>query len=71
MEAIALADLKIKHSFVKDRLPFGIRILGNEAFVACYQSGNVNILDLPKWHFEPPILDVAHGDGLTVWSGLH
>jgi YVTN family beta-propeller protein len=70
LEAIDLRDRTIKHSFDVDRLPFGLKVLGNEVFVACYLSGNLNILDMATWTMETPMLNVAHGDGFAVWTGI-
>ena len=70
LEAIDLRDLNVKHSFDVDRLPFGIRAVGDDAFVACYLSGNLNVVNLKTWTMEPSIMNVAHGDGLAVWNGI-
>jgi len=70
LEAIDLSDYVVKHSFDVDRLPFGIKVLGEEAFVACYLSGNIDVLNLGNWTLEAPIMNVAHGDGLAVWNGI-
>ncbi len=69
LEAVDLSDRKIKHVNEVDRLPFGIKVVGNEAFVACYLSGSLNVLNLATWTMESPIMNVAHGDGLAVWNG--
>ncbi|RXH56169.1 hypothetical protein GRAN_3026 [Granulicella sibirica] len=69
LEVLDLQDLTVRHTFDVDRLPFGIKIVNNEAFVACYLSGNLDVLNLQDWTMEPPIPGVAHGDGLAVWTG--
>ena len=70
LEALDVRDFTVKHSFKVDRLPFGLKILGGEAFAACYLSGNLEVLDLTAWTMGPPIMNVAHGDGLAVWKGV-
>ena len=70
LEVLDLQDLTVKHAFDVDRLPFGIKIVGNETFVACYLSGNLDVLNLATWTMEPSIPNVAHGDGLAVWTGV-
>lgn len=70
LEAVDLQDLKVRHSFDVDRLPYGIEIHGHEAFVACYLSGNLDVLNMATWTLEAPIAGVAHGDGVTLWTGL-
>jgi YVTN family beta-propeller protein len=69
LEVLDLENLAAVHIFDVDRLPFGIRVVGSEAFVACYLSGNLDVLNLADWTMEPPISSVAHGDGLAVWNG--
>ncbi|RXH58334.1 YncE family protein [Granulicella sibirica] len=70
LEAVDLMDLTVQHSYDVDRLPYGIEFYGNEAFVACYLSGNLEVLDMSTWTLEAPITGVAHGDGITLWPGL-
>ncbi len=69
LEAIDLRDFTAKHSFDVDRLPYGIKVIGGEAFVACYLSGNIDVLNLATWTLEPPLMNVAHEDGLALWKG--
>jgi YVTN family beta-propeller protein len=71
LEVVDLKDLTVKKSYDVDRLPYGIRVVGNEAFVACYLSGNVNVLNMTTWTMETPIVGVAHGDGIALWQGVH
>ncbi|AXC15440.1 hypothetical protein ACPOL_6196 [Acidisarcina polymorpha] len=70
IEVLDARNLTVQHAFDVDRLPFGIRVVGSEAFVACYLSGNLDVLNLANWTMEPPIPGVAHGDGLAVWNGV-
>jgi YVTN family beta-propeller protein len=70
LEVVDVKDMTIKHSFDVDRLPYGIQVFGNEAFVACYLSGNLEVLNMSTWTLEQPINGVAHGDGITLWLGL-
>jgi YVTN family beta-propeller protein len=70
VDAVDLQDFRVQHSFDVDRLPYGIEIYGDKAFVACYLSGNVDVLDMATWALETPIPRVAHGDGITIWKGL-
>jgi DNA-binding beta-propeller fold protein YncE len=46
------------------------KIYKDEAFIACYLSGNLDILNLATWTLELSIPAVAHGDGITLWPGL-
>lgn len=69
LEVLDAKELTVKHVFEVDRLPLGIKVLGDEVFVACYLSGSVDVLNLATWTMEAPILNVAHGDGLAVWGG--
>ena len=69
LEALDLGNFTVKHAFDVDRLPYGIKVIGGEAFIACYLTGNINILNLATWTMEPPIMNVAHGDGLALWKG--
>lgn len=70
LEVVDLATNKIAHRFDADRMPHGIAIVGDEAFVACWVSRNLDVLNLKTWTLEPPIRDVAQGDGIAVWPGL-
>jgi YVTN family beta-propeller protein len=70
LEVLDLQNLTVKRAFDVDRLPFGIKTVDNEAFVACYLSGNLDVLNLQDWTMEAPIPSVAHGDGLAVWTGI-
>jgi YVTN family beta-propeller protein len=70
LEVVDLRDLTISHSFDVDRLPYGIQVFGDEAFVACYLSGNFDVVNMSTWTLEQPINGVAHGDGITLWRGL-
>lgn len=70
LEVVDLNDLTIVRSLDVDRLPYGIQVFGNEAFVACYLSGNLDVLNMSTWTLERPIAGVAHGDGVTLWQGL-
>ena len=70
LEVIDLTDSTVTNSFEVGRMPFGIRVVDSEAFVACYLSGDVYVLDLATWKMEPPIANVAHGDGLALWGGV-
>jgi|GEM_PF-4538135 len=69
LEALDVASFTVKHAFDVDRLPYGIKVIDGEAFIACYLTGNVNILNLESWTMESPIMNVAHGDGLAIWKG--
>jgi len=69
LEAIDLQDLIVHHTFDTDRLPYGIATYKDEALIACYLSGNLDVLNLATWTLEPPILNVAHGDGINLWNG--
>jgi YVTN family beta-propeller protein len=70
LEVVDLKDLTVRKSYDVDRLPYGIRVVSNEAFVACYLSGNVDVLNMTSWTMESPIVGVAHGDGITLWHGI-
>ena len=70
LEVLDLGDFAVKHAFDVDRLPFGIKVVGEEAFVASYLSGNLSVLNLRSWTLESPIMNVAHGDGLAIWKGV-
>jgi hypothetical protein len=43
--------------------------VADETFVACYLSGNLDVLNVTSWAMEPPIVGVAHGDGIALWDG--
>lgn len=70
LEAIDIATGTVAHRFEVDRMPHGIAVVGDEAFIACWVSRNVDVLNLKTWTLEVPIADVAQGDGIAVWRGL-
>lgn len=70
LEVVDLATLAVTRRFDVDRMPHGIAVVGDEAFVACWMSRNVDVLNLETWTLETPIRDVAQGDGIAVWPGL-
>lgn len=70
LEAIDLAAGTVAHRFEVDRMPHGIAVVGDEAFIACWASRNLDVLNLKTWTLEAPIADVAQGDGIAVWRGL-
>ena len=70
LEVLDLTAFTVTRAFDVDRLPLGIRIVGGEAFIACFLTGNLDVLNLATWTMEPPMLNVAHGDGLAIWNGI-
>ncbi|MFT3791090.1 MAG: hypothetical protein QM741_08430 [Rudaea sp.] len=70
LEAIDLATNTVARRFDVDRMPHGIAVVGDEAFIATWLSGNVDVLDLKTWTLEASIPSAAHGDGIALWPGL-
>lgn len=71
LEVVDLGDFTVKQSFDVDARPYGIRVIADRAFVTCILSGNLDVLNLKSWTLEPPIPNLSHGDGITIWPGLH
>lgn len=70
LEVLDTRDLAVKKSFRVDAKPYGIRVLGDHAFVNCNVSGNLNILNLHSWTLEQPVPGLSHGDGIAIWPGI-
>ncbi|MFT4048050.1 MAG: cytochrome D1 domain-containing protein [Solimonas sp.] len=70
LEVIDLAMNAVAHRFDTDRMPHGIAIVGDEAFIATWMNGNVDVLNLKAWALEAPIAAAAYGDGIALWPGL-
>jgi len=58
----------VKKNFDMGTKPYGIRVVGDKAFVTCIISGNLDVLDMKRWVMEP-VAGISHGDGIAVWSG--
>ena len=71
LEVLDTHDLTVAHSYKVDAHPYGIRIVGDRAFITSIISGNLNILNLATWTMEPPVPNLSHGDGIAIWPGLH